>query len=59
LLAAALADAENLKKEGYAEGFNRNQESEADKIGILYTALAGYDPQAASDIWVKMMRKGI
>lgn len=58
LLAAALADAKNLKKEGYAEGFNRNQEAEADKISVLYSALAGYDPQAASDVWVKMMRKG-
>lgn len=58
MLAATLADAKNLKKTGYAEGFNRNQEAEADKIGVLYTALAGYDPKAASRVWVRLMQQG-
>ena len=57
MIAAELADAKNLKKEGYAEGFNRNQEAEADRIGVMYMALAGYDPQAASTVWVRMMQK--
>lgn len=57
IIAAALAGAKNLKKEGYTEGFNRNQEAEADKIGAMYSALAGYDPEAGSSVWVKMMRE--
>ncbi|MGI9559157.1 MAG: M48 family metallopeptidase [Thermodesulfobacteriota bacterium] len=59
MIAAVLADAKNLKKTGYAEGFNRNQEAEADKIGVMYSALAGYDPEAGSTVWIKMMKKGI
>ncbi len=57
ILAATLAGAKNLKKKGYAEGFNRNQEAEADKIGVLYTALAGYDPKAGSSVWVRRLNR--
>ncbi len=31
--------------------FGRDQESEADHIGLLYMAQAGYDPRAAIDLW--------
>ena len=34
--------------------FNRSQESEADHIGLVYMAKAGYDPRAARDLWVRM-----
>lgn len=30
------------------------QEHQADKIGILYAAMAGYDPMAASRLWARM-----
>lgn len=36
--------------------FARGQEDEADKLGVLYAALAGYDPKAASRIWTRMLR---
>lgn len=39
---------------GYETTFNNVQEQEADEIGILYTALAGYDPYASVRIQEKM-----
>ena len=57
MVAAALAGAKNLEKEGYAEGFNRNQEAEADKIGVMYMALAGYNPDMASGFWNRLTKK--
>ena len=34
--------------------FGRRQESEADHIGLIYMAQAGYDPRAARDLWLRM-----
>ncbi len=39
---------------GVALPFNRSNESEADYIGLLYMARAGYDPRAAPGVWRKM-----
>jgi metalloendopeptidase OMA1, mitochondrial len=38
--------------------FSRQQESEADSIGLRFAAGAGYDPRAAVTFWQKMAAKG-
>jgi len=34
--------------------YSRFHESEADEIGLMYSAKAGYDPRAALDFWARM-----
>lgn len=34
--------------------YSRNQESEADHLGLIFMAMAGYDPQKAVDFWERM-----
>jgi len=34
--------------------WNRTQESEADRVGLILMAKAGYHPSAARDLWVRM-----
>jgi len=38
--------------------WSRAQESEADHLGLIYMAQAGYPPRAARDLWVRMSAAG-
>lgn len=36
--------------------FSRSQESEADRVGLILMAKAGYDPRVALEVWERMAR---
>ena len=38
--------------------YSRLQETEADHIGLIFMAMAGYDPRAAIDFWQRMAQSG-
>jgi predicted Zn-dependent protease len=38
--------------------YSRTQETEADKLGLIFAAMAGYDPQKAIPFWQRMAAKG-
>lgn len=53
-IAATLNGSKSIKQKDFQAAFTYKNEEEADRIGTLYAALAGYDPQAAADVWQKM-----
>ncbi len=38
--------------------YSRLHETEADQMGLIFMAMAGYDPRQAVDFWSKMEKKG-
>lgn len=38
--------------------YSRTQESEADKLGLVFAAMAGYDPNVAVTFWERMAAQG-
>lgn len=54
---AALTKSHSAKREGFRTAYTHENEKEADEIGILYAALAGFDPFAASRIWARMFKE--
>lgn len=69
-LSVALANkspiAQNIFMQAYGVGtnvgvmlpFGRNQELEADKFGLMFSAMAGYNPQEAIPLWERMEKAG-
>jgi predicted Zn-dependent protease len=43
---------------GYILPNSRSQESEADRLGLTFMAMAGYDPRVAIDFWKRMAEVG-
>ena len=50
LIGAVVANGFNFKNLSYS----RSHESEADHMGLIFAALAGYDPQTAITFWQRM-----
>ena len=38
--------------------YSRKHEYEADELGMIFMAMAGYDPRAAEDFWIRMSQAG-
>ena len=63
-LANKPAETQNLFLAAYGAGatigvmlpFSRKQELEADRFGLIWTAMAGYNPQEAIPLWERMER---
>jgi predicted Zn-dependent protease len=59
-------EAQNLFMNAYGIGttvgamlpFSRKHELEADKLGLIYAALSGYNPQEAIPLWERMAKAG-
>lgn len=57
MMAGLVAKSKTIKQGAVQAAYSHNDEAEADKVGILYDALAGYDPMSASRIWAKIYRE--
>jgi len=61
-LANKTAETQNMFMQAYGVGsnvlgvlpFSRKQEYEADKLGLIYAAIAGYNPREAIPLWQRM-----
>ncbi len=53
-----IALGQSLGSQLWTSGFSRKQESEADHMGLVFAAMAGYNPQVATTFWQRMAAQG-
>jgi Zn-dependent protease with chaperone function len=53
----ALGDVANLVNAALINGYSRNLENQADRVGLEYMTAAGYDPREAPAVWKLMTKK--
>jgi predicted Zn-dependent protease len=54
---AQLAGSKSAKRGSFQAAFTHENEEEADKIGLLYATLAGYNPVEGADTWTRLGEK--
>jgi hypothetical protein len=52
-----LSDALKLTQAAIQNGYSRNLENQADRVGLEYMTSAGYDPREAPRVWKQMTKK--
>lgn len=57
-LQSIAAAAIGIGEKAWTSGFSRKQESEADHIGLIFAAMAGYNPEVAVSFWQRMSSVG-
>src|SRR5258706_8174287 len=45
------------KDQFFHAAFSTEQEAEADRLSVLYMALAGYDPKASAEVWERATQR--
>lgn len=69
ILSVALAQKPELTQQLFAQAYgittglgalkySRSHETEADRMGLIFAAMAGYNPEAAVDFWKRMAEAG-
>lgn len=53
-MGALLAGSKSVKRSSFQAAYTHENEEEADRVGLLYSTLAGYDPMASKESWVRM-----
>lgn len=53
----AVADLANLGAQAWMQGYGRDNELEADRLGLVYSTRAGYRPEAMGEVF-EMFRRG-
>jgi predicted Zn-dependent protease len=53
-----IALGQSLGGQLWTSGFSRKQESESDHMGLIFAAMAGYDPRVATTFWQRMAAQG-
>ncbi len=56
-VSAMLAGSKSARRGSFQAAFTHENEEEADRVGLLYATLAGYNPEKAAESWTRMGEK--